>query len=121
MTLRERRVKFSRLISELVLWVNSQPGWECCYDEGTIHSPRVIWVDGKKIQGADAVHKLNSFHHDGLAFDINFYVDGQYISDGNHPAYRRVGTYWKTLDPQCTWGFDFPNVDTNHFSLGEGQ
>lgn len=118
-SLRERRVKFTKLIIAQVAWMNAQPGWQVAFDEGKVMSPRAIWVDGKKIQGPDAVHKLSSYHHDGLAFDLLLYVNGLYVSDGSRPEWKMAGDHWKGLDAECTWGGDFPTPDANHLSLGE--
>lgn len=118
-SLRERRVKFTKLIIAQVAWMNAQPGWQVALDECRVISPRPIWVDGKKIQGPDAVHKLGSFHHDGLASDLVLYVNGLWVSDGSRPEWQQAGAHWKGLDPDCTWGGDFPTPDPNHFSTLE--
>jgi hypothetical protein len=124
MTLRERRVLFSRLISELVLWIRAQ-GWEVAYDEVKILTPRAARQGLKRIIVDDAVHRKNSFHYRGLAADLVLYVDldhdgasDDYVADGNHPAWKMIIDHWLSMHALCTngtaWG------DANHFSLGEG-
>lgn len=56
-----------------------------------------------------------SNHAKRLAVDLNLFVDGQYVENGDHPAYLDLGSYWEHLDPQCRWGGRF--MDANHFSL----
>lgn len=116
MTLREKRVLFSRLLSELVLWIFEQ-GWEVAYDEVTVHSPRWARKGVERILVQDAVHKRNSFHHQGLAADLNLYVDGNYISDGDHPVWQALAAKWTSMHEFCTSGVGFG--DANHVSFGE--
>jgi hypothetical protein len=122
LNLRERRVLFSRLLAGLILWVGQQSdhrgAWEIALDEATVRSPRPVWQAGKRVACADAVHKYGSFHHQGLAADLNLYVAGKWISDGGDPAWTVIGTKWESVHKLCTWGGRFR--DANHFSLGEG-
>ena len=55
----------------------------------------------------------NSLHKSRLALDLNLFVDGKYITDGNHPAYVQLGQYWELIGG--TWGGRFN--DANHFSM----
>lgn len=119
MSLRERRVLFTRLLVELVAWCNGQPGWEVALDEGRVLSPRAVWVDGKRRIAMDAVHKPRSFHHDGLAQDLLLYVNGNYVSDGDSSEYKRIAAKWESMHPLCTSGRRWH--DSNHVSLGEGD
>lgn len=36
---------------------------------------------------------------------------------GSHQVYYILGTYWKSLNPECRWGGDFMKRDFNHFSI----
>lgn len=63
-------------------------------------------------------HKPNSFHYRRLAVDLNLFVNDQY-QPSYCPEWQELGDYWKSLDPNCTWGGDFKNKDYNHFSYGE--
>lgn len=60
---------------------------------------------------------VNSYHTKKLAIDLNLFKDGKYLTSTE--SHRQFGEYWKTLDPECTWGGDFKNSDGNHFSYGE--
>lgn len=72
----------------------------------------------KAIPHPDAEHMRGSLHYQRCAIDLNLFVDGEYISDGSHPAYRELGAFWKSLDDLCAWGGDFG--DANHFSIRDG-
>ena len=119
MTLREQRVAFTRKLAILIQWINSKPGWEVAIDEATVHTPRAARRGVERLSVEDAVHKRNSFHHKGLAADLNLYIEGVYISDGAHPAWREIADEWKSYDPMCTAGIDWN--DANHVSFGEGK
>lgn len=126
MTLRERRVLFTRLLGELLLWVGEQPGWEVALDEATVHSPRRIRTSLDGTPGVatydilhDAVHKHASLHYAGLAADLVLYVEGQYISDGAHPAWLAIARRWESMHPRATSGLRWQDAD--HVSLGEGE
>lgn len=117
--MRERRCTFTRLLAELILWVSQKPGVEVALDEATVHSPRRAWSGGKKLMVDDAVHKQGSFHHQGLAADLNLYHNGEYISDGDDPLWKEIAQYWEGLHPLCTSGRRFQ--DGNHVSFGEAD
>lgn len=123
MTIREQRCEFTSALAVLILWVNEQKdprgNWDIAIDEATVHSPRPAWVVGERTAVTDAVHKHGSFHHLGLAADLNLYVGGKWISDGGDPAWTRIGIRWESLHGLCTWGGRFR--DPNHFSFGEGS
>lgn len=118
MTLREKRILFTRLISELVLWIAAEGLGEIAYDEVTVHTPRAARRGLERLTVEDAVHKRNSFHHQGLAADLNLYIDGVYISDGGHPAWGKIAAKWGAMHGLCTNGIGWG--DANHFSFGEG-
>jgi hypothetical protein len=62
-----------------------------------------------------------SLHLDGLAADVNLYINGNYQSDS--AAHKSIGDKWKTMHPLCRWGGDFkdrlgrPKPDGNHYSI----
>jgi hypothetical protein len=62
----------------------------------------------------------NSLHTLRLAVDLQLFKDGVYLTDS--AAYKALGDFWKTLDPEAAWGGDFqsPHQDGNHFSLSWG-
>lgn len=112
MTLREQRILFSRLISELVLWVNQQPGYACAYDQVKRTAAESV-ANAKKGTGI-----VNSLHNDGLAADLLLYMDGEYQRASE--AYAFIGAKWKSMHPLCRWGGDFRKKDGNHFSTERG-
>lgn len=77
--------------------------------------PRVHGANGVK----DSYSSSNSVHKVRLAVDLNLFVDGEYITSGDHPAYQQLGEFWKGLDVGARWGGDFPG-DANHFSFIHG-
>jgi hypothetical protein len=99
-----KRVKFTRLIAQLITWTFAQ-GYTV-------------------MKGADdvaLVHMKGSLHYRGLADDLlTFAPDGTYLTETED--YKFMGDYWKSLDPDCRWGGDFKKPDGNHFSCGyEGR
>jgi len=56
-----------------------------------------------------------TLHGRRLAVDINLFKDGVYLTDS--ASYAEAGAFWKTLDPSCCWGGDFPKPDAYHFSF----
>lgn len=115
MTLREQRVLFSRLISELVLWVNQQPGYACAYDQVKRTAAEAA-ANAKKGTGI-----ARSLHTDGLAADLLLYRDGIYQEFSEAHAF--IGARWKQMHSLARWGGDFkdargrPKPDGNHYSL----
>lgn len=55
-----------------------------------------------------------SNHKMRLAIDLNLFVKGKYITNGDHPAYKQIGEWWEKLRPGNAWGGRFN--DANHFS-----
>lgn len=104
--LRDKRVKFSRLLSKLIEWGNSQIGWEVAlgrdYDESR-ESYR---------------HMPGSLHYAGLANDLALYINGKY--QDKTEAYQRLGEAWESMDKDCRWGGRFQRPDGNHFSIAYG-
>jgi len=61
----------------------------------------------------------DSLHISRLAIDLNVFVREEYQTDA--AAYKPLGLYWQTLDPNCRWGGDFTKPDPDHFSLSIGD
>lgn len=62
----------------------------------------------------------HSLHTERLAIDLQLFIGGIYQEDTD--AYRELGEYWKSLDPQCRWGGDIAQrPDGNHFSFSPDQ
>ena len=47
----------------------------------------------------------DSAHRNRLANDYNVFKDGVYLKEGK--AFKEVGEYWESLDPDCCWGGRF--------------
>lgn len=110
MRLSEQRCLFSRLISELVLWVpNNLPGHVLAFNE-VKREPATTIANAEKGTGI-----ASSLHLSGLAADMLLYIDGVYATSTE--AHRRIGEHWKTLHPLNRWGGDFHSrPDGNHYS-----
>ena len=100
MTLRKRQSKFTRLVSDLIIFA---------YDSGY----ELTFGDAYATTG----HCKNSFHYKRLAIDLNLFLGGKYLT--NTKDHEPLGNYWKSLDPGCSWGGDFKRQDGNHYSYGE--
>jgi len=123
MTYREKRVLFSTLLAQLVIWINKDVSgdgevWEVTIDECMIHTPRWVRIGLERVMATDSVHLRKSHHYQGLAADLNLYVNGEYIRDGDHLAWKTIIAHWKSMHKLCTNGAGWN--DANHFSLGEG-
>lgn len=100
MTLREQQSRFVWYVRKLIGFA---------YEEGYA----LTFGDAYAIAG----HKDDSFHYKRLAIDLNLFKNGQYLV--NTSDHEPLGKYWKSLDPMCTWGGDFSDLDGNHYSFGE--
>lgn len=119
--LRAHQSLFVHLLPKLILF-GEQQGYSFTLGEGKVINPRKATLpDGRTTVVQDRVHMLKSLHYDGLAIDLNLFINGQYISDGGHPAWTLLGVHWESLHPDCRWGGRIRNgpsaVDSNHFSL----
>ena len=107
--LRDKRILFTRCLTDLVAWANGQPGWEVAlgrdFDE----------------QNEPLRHMKGSLHYLGLANDLALYIGGVYQTTTE--AYRKLGERWKMLHRDLRWGGDFrdkkgkPAPDGCHFSV----
>ena len=59
----------------------------------------------------------NSNHTRCLAFDLNLFKDGKYLTKTED--HRELGLWWETLHPLARWGGHFN--DGNHYSLAWGD
>lgn len=123
MTLRDLRILFTRLVSELLVQINTR-SWaygkvEIALDEWTVHSDRV-YIDketGERRRGTDRVHHPRGFHPKGLAVDVLIFIDGSYLTVGNHPIWKELDEMAHKLHKDLNFGNEFN--DSNHLSLGE--
>lgn len=108
MTLGEKQRKFTLLVAKLIQWAY-QNGYELTFGEA-YRTPEQAALNAKTGAGI-----ANSLHTSRLAVDLNLFVNGNYIMGTE--AYKPLGDYWKSLDPEASWGGDFSRPDGNHFSL----
>lgn len=109
MSLSKKQQRFTQCIGLLIHYAYTK-GYALTLGDA-YRDPRVHGKEGEKV----AYGAANSQHKRRMAIDLNLFVDGKYITDGNHPAYKDLGEYWKSLDGDCAWGGDFG--DANHFSF----
>lgn len=114
-TLRERRCLFTALLAAFIVKANQIPGVELAFDEVTVHSPRAVWLKGKRTKLDDAVHKQGSKHHTGEGADLNLYFHGLYEEDGDSPTWRLLAEIWEGMHPLAVSGRRFE--DANHFQI----
>jgi len=106
MKLSEKRVLFTRLLAELILWASSE-GYDLALDQ-VKRSEAEAKANAAKGKGIS-----NSLHILGLAADLNLYIKGVYQETTE--AHKKIGEKWKTMHPLARWGGDFN--DGNHYSL----
>lgn len=107
MTLGDKQRAFTRMIADLIIFAYEQ-GYGLTFGDA-YRDPRVHGQVGEKKSYSSA----NSNHKSRLAIDLNLFVKGKYITNGDHPAYKALGEYWESLGG--SWGGRFN--DANHFSL----
>lgn len=108
MTLGEQQRRFLPLVAKLIDWAYAQ-GYELTAGE-FYRTPEQAALNAQK--GSGIVHSL---HTQRLAVDLQLFIHGAYQTDS--AAYKPLGDYWLTLDPDCRWGGHFTRPDGNHFSL----
>ena len=112
--LRRKQSLLVKCLGKLINYAYER-GYELTLGEGYVQSPRKT-REGQFV--ADGVHMPSSLHYVKLAQDLNLFVDGHYVSDGEHFAWVDLGNYWESLDPACAWGGRFK--DANHVSVTFG-
>lgn len=132
MTLGEKQQYFVALEARWVLWCLEQPGWTLRHGEGRIlqlgpdgttgRRARLLMPQGNLVKGTivkvkDLVHLSEGAHYMGTGADWQLFVDGEWISATDHPAWQQAGAKWRAMDPLCRWGGDFTKPDGNHISL----
>jgi hypothetical protein len=122
-TLGELQETFVRLQAEWVLWALSLPGVKLRDGEGRIlqsgpdNKGRKAKVFGTKqsVRVTDWVHLDGGTHYNGVGKDWVLFVDGQHITDGDHPMWIKLGEKWESMHPAARWGGRF--MDANHTSM----
>jgi len=111
-TLGQKQRRFLPLLAKLIDYAYAQ-GFELIAGE-CYRSPEQAALNAQHGTGI-----ANSLHTLRLAVDLQMFKDGIYLTDPI--AYKALGEFWKTLDPDCAWGGDFKTlVDADHFSLSWG-
>ena len=108
MKLSEKRILFTRLLAELVLWAEKN-GYDLALDQ-VKRTEAEAAANAAKGSGI-----RNSLHLIGLAADLNLYINGVYQQTTE--AHKAIGAKWKTMHPLARWGGDFSKPDGNHYSL----
>lgn len=120
-----------RCLADLIHYAYSR-GYELTLGEAYVQTPRSAEVlitrvcphcskpDEWKHKGfvMDRVHMPASLHHTRLAIDLNLFVRGEFVTNGEHFAWVDLGNFWEALDPACSSGVRFG--DANHFSVTFG-
>ena len=110
MKLSVKRCAFTECLSDLILAAPGlHPGARLAYGEGY-----VALTDGAD-GDHDGPHKKGGAHYTGLGMDLLLYVNGTYITDGDHPAWQKIGAMWEQMNSSARWGGRFE--DANHFSF----
>lgn len=123
MSLKDDRVLFTIHSCQLILWIN-QTQWaygkvECFEGEGFIAFKRAVKDGVHRMIVTDAVHIPTSRHYQGLAKDLCVFIDGEYITDGNHPIWRDIDKKAQEIHRSLSLGVEFH--DANHLSWAEGD
>ena len=114
MKLLEKQQEFTRCVSQLINFATAQ-GFGFTLGDA-YRDPRVFGSLGDK-KGYSAA---NSCHKVRLAIDLNLFVDGEYITDGDCEEYQLLGQAWKSMNKLARWGGGFRGGDANHFSFEYG-
>lgn len=105
MSLQSIQSEFAVMIAKLILVAEKQ-GIQVTFGEA--YRPKEL-CELYAQQGRGIV---NSLHEKRLAIDLNVFIRGEYISDGNDPALRLLHTCWSGMG-----GAEPIENDMNHFSL----
>lgn len=98
MKLSEKQRRFSKKVALLLVWVGTHPGWSVTLGEvwRPLRLQRIYFREGK-------TKTLSSKHVQKLAVDLNFFINGNYITDKK--KYRPLGEFWEYLGGR--WGGRF--------------
>ena len=113
MKLGDKQRLFTQQVGKLIAYAYEQ-GYELTLGDA-YRDPRLHGELGTK-RGYGA---SKSNHKIRLAIDLNLFVEGEYITDGGHPAYLDLGEFWKGTHELAEWGGGSRN-DANHFSFNHG-
>ena len=113
---KKKQAHFSHFKAQLIIFAHSQ-GYCLVEYEGCVMPDRKSRT-GRRFR--DAVHMKLSLHYDRMASDFVLYdgKTGKPVYDDDDPRWLKLGEFWESLNPLCSWGGDFG--DANHFSLSHG-
>lgn len=94
----KKQRNFAKAFSYLTIFLYSM-GYEFTYSNAYMK------------QGSNDGRKDNSTHRIRLAIDINLWIDDEYVTSGDHPAWAELHNYWDKLG-----GSKRIKRDMNHFS-----
>ena len=125
MSLRKKQSRFAVMVAQLIFFALSK-GYEVTLGDAWANSSMEEYMRNvieshrqgglkKPIKGL--LHKIKSWHYKRLAIDLNLFKGGKWHRKTEDHA--ELGAYWKTLDPDASWGGDFKKKDGGHYSLGE--
>jgi len=70
-----------------------------------------------KMVNSGASKTMHSKHLRALAIDLLLFNANEYITDGDHPDYKKLGDYWEKMGG--VWGGNWTFKDSGHFEYGE--
>jgi hypothetical protein len=103
--------EFLQCLAKLIEYVN------VINDDPDDHDLKLTMGRGyasKAANAADGGHEKSTHLH-RLAMDLNLFVDGELISDSDHPLWTELGEYWEGLHELARNGRLWK--DANHFSF----
>ena len=92
LSLRAKQTLLVNCLGEIIRYAASKE-YELTLGEGYVKSPRKTRINGTVVEADDAEHMRRSLHHSRLAQDLNLFVNGRYIADGDHPAWLDLGEF----------------------------
>ena len=106
MKLSEKQRMFTRMVGDLITFAYGE-GYELTVGD-FYRDPRVFGEFGEKrnYSASKSVHKVR------LAGDLNLWVNDEYITSSDHPAWDVLHDYWDRIGGAPR----IPN-DANHFSV----
>lgn len=124
MTLREKQSLFLLNVGKLILWANEN-GYELTGGELLrTTEQQILYFEGysvKKINSAVKLFKtppksktMKSDHLSKLAIDLNLFIDGKYITEGE--KFKPIHEFWKSLNDDNYSGYEW-GWDYNHFGM----
>lgn len=110
--IRRKQLLFVELLPQLILY-GKKLGFGVVMGQ-TYRTPEEC---ERRVQAGNGINP--SLHGMCLAVDLYLFKDkgrGAYLEDTEY--YAKLGHFWESLDPLCSWGGDFD--DGNHFSIAHG-